>query len=193
MTVREAIEANDAAALRTASDANGIPAMRLALYHGRPDLARELRAAGEPLDLHTAAAMGVSMSGDLASFSEDGWTVLHLAAFFGHSALVRDLLARGANPLARSRNGMENLPLHAAAAARQREVVRLLLEAGSPVNDTQHGGFTPLHSAANSGDRELAELLLGAGARKDLRTAEGQTAAELARAKGHADLAALLE
>jgi ankyrin repeat protein len=192
MTVKEAIAAGDAAALRAATDSNGIPPIRLALYHGCPDLAAALRAMGEPVDLHTAAALGESAPGDLASYSEDGWTPLHLAAFFGHAALVEELVQRGASVHARSRNGLHNLPIHAAAAARRLQAVQALIAAGSPVNESQHGGYVPLHSAAQSGDAELVRILLAAGARTDLTSLDGQTPAGLARAKGFQDLAALL-
>ena len=51
-------------------------------------------------------------------------------------------------------------PLHAAAAAKQADLVELLLEAGSPVDATQHGGYTALHSAAQNKDMVTVELLL---------------------------------
>lgn len=52
----------------------------------------------------------------VSALSTDGWTPLHLAAFFGKADAARTLLNRGAEVNARSTNSMENTPLHAAAA-----------------------------------------------------------------------------
>src|ERR1051326_573251 len=78
-----------------------------------------------------AAALESLLAGNrsLASaLSSDGWTPLHLAAFFGAEAAVRLLLNKGAVVNARSTNAMENTPLHAAAAGRHPGIVKLLLD-----------------------------------------------------------------
>src|SRR5437588_647580 len=46
------------------------------------------------------------------AYSGDGFTPLHLAAFFGHEAMAHLLLARGADANAVSRNPMALRPLH---------------------------------------------------------------------------------
>ena len=48
----------------------------------------------------------------VSALSSDGWTPLHLAAFFGKIDAVRLLLNKGASVTARSTNPMENTPLH---------------------------------------------------------------------------------
>jgi ankyrin repeat protein len=202
MTVIEAIEAGDLDALQeilaaepawaAARNSEGVPALRLAVYFFRPGLAEALRAAGAPLDFHTAAALGEIVDGDVSSYSEDGWTALHLAAFFGRPAAVEALLAKGANVRARSTNQLNNLPIHAAAARKHAAIVEMLIRAGSPVDETQTGGFTPLHSAAQNGDLETARLLLAAGADPRRAAGAGQTPASLAAEKGFTELAALL-
>jgi uncharacterized protein len=133
------------------------------------------------------------VEGDLASYSSDGWTPLHLAAFFGHPALVSDLIAQGANVTARSTNALKNLPLHAAAAGKCRPCVQALLLAGSPVNDQQHGGYTALHSAAQNGDVEMAKMLRAAGADARLNAGAGKSPIDLAREKGFDELVRALE
>lgn len=203
MTLIEAIEAGDREALESALSADpaqanarnseGVPALRLAAYFGRKEMVAALRQAGAALDPHTAAALGEPVEGDLAVYSSDGWTPLHLAAFFGHAALVKDLLARGASVTARSTNALKNLPLHAAAAGKNRACVQALLAAGSPVNDQQHGGYTALHSAAQNGDVEMAKMLKTAGADASLKAGAGKTPVELAREKGFDDLVRALE
>lgn len=117
--------------------------------------------------------------------SPDGWTPLHLAAHFGHASLVAYLLAVGAAPLARSTNALANLPIHAAAAGRHAGIVALLLAAGTPVDATQHGGYTALHAAANAGDLATLEVLLKAGADMSFRSDSGQSAVDFAESNRH--------
>jgi uncharacterized protein len=123
---------------------------------------------------------------------EDGWTALHLASYYGHPAAVEVLLANGADVHLRSRNSMENTPLHAAVAARRLEVVPVLLAHGIDVNAKQNGGWTALHSAANNGDIKLIELLLASGADPSATSENGSTALSLARAGNHAEVVELL-
>ena len=65
---------------------------------------------------------------------------------------------------ARSRNPMQNTPLHAAAAGRSKDAVRALLEHGADVNARQEGGWTALHAASQNGDVEMVRLLIAGGA-----------------------------
>ncbi|HYV62825.1 MAG TPA: ankyrin repeat domain-containing protein, partial [Bryobacteraceae bacterium] len=67
----------------------------------------------------------------VSAVSSDGWTPVHLAAFFGKGEAVRLLLNKGASPTARSTNPMANTPLHAAAAGKHAEIVKLLLDRGA--------------------------------------------------------------
>jgi uncharacterized protein len=147
-----------------------------ALYEGKAELARELAAARSDLDVFEAAAIGdverlrALLDGDASlvnEWSEDGFTPLHFAAFFGHPAASRLLAERGADLEARSTNeqfALDARPLHSAAAAGQREVCEVLLDAGADVNAVQHGGYTALLEARQSGNEELAQLLLERGA-----------------------------
>src|SRR5260370_3077379 len=101
----------------------------------------------------------VSRQRDLTkSYSADGWTPLHLAGFFNQPALTEALLTYGADVHARSRNPMANAPIHAAAAGRSRESVRILLEHGADGSARQAGGWTPLYPASPTGAVEVVPL-----------------------------------
>jgi ankyrin repeat protein len=129
----------------------------------------------------------------VTAMSPDGWTPLHLAAFFGAADAARALLNKGALPSARSTNAMQNLPLHAAAAGRHASLVKLLIEHGSPVDARQHGGWTALHAAAQNGDLAMAEILVSAGADVSARAENHQCALDLALTKGQQQMVEFLE
>ena len=185
-------------ALAGARAGNGVSALLYARYRDNLPAVETLLRANPPIDVFDAAALGrtgrlrelLAAQPDLTSaFSSDGFTPLHLAAFFGQAETARLLIQAGAAVNAVSRNEMKVMPLHSAAAARRDEVARMLVEAGADVNATQEGGYTPLHAAAQNGDVELIDLLLDRGARLDARPAKGQTPADLAAAASHPMLA----
>jgi ankyrin repeat protein len=162
----------------------------------------ELVKADPSLAIFAAAIQGrtqevedlIAGNRSLASgLSSDGWTPLHLAAFFGHKETAQALLNKGALVDARSANAMQNTPLHAAASARKSDVAKMLLERGAAPNARQHGGWTPLHSAAQNGDVPMAEILLAAGADVQARAENHQGALDIALTKGHQRLVDLLE
>jgi ankyrin repeat protein len=178
---------------------SGLSLLMFACYQQQPALAREIRRSLAAIDLFEASALpggereGAALldadpSQALAS-SADGFTPLHLAAFFGNAPMAARLLEAGADANALARNGSRLRPIHSAAAGRCLEISRLLLDAGADPNARQQGGFTPLHAAAEHGDRPLIDLLLDHGASLAERADDGQTAADLARERGHAELA----
>jgi ankyrin repeat protein len=84
------------------------------------------------------------------TYSIDGWTPLHLAAFFGSARATQLLLSHGADPRRIARNVMANTPLHAALAARRITIVPLLLDAGADPA-LECAGYTPLAIAESGG------------------------------------------
>jgi ankyrin repeat protein len=188
--------------LLNATNESGQNAFLLSKYYRQPEIAEYLLSLSPKLDLFSACAAGrVSAVTDqidrdrslLEAHSGDGWTPLHLAAFFGHPELANALLDRGADVNARFTNSMKNTPLHAAAAGGQVELVGLLLDRGADANSPQEAGWTALHSAAQSGNREMVEVLLAHGAHINARAQNNQAALDLALTNGHPYVARLLE
>ena len=200
MTIFEAIEAGDAEALRQALDlrpelagernADGLSPVLYALYNGSSDLVEPLLDANPPLDVFDSTAVGRTrgleelLDGDrelAKAWSRDGFTPLHLAAFFGQHEAAKILLQSGAEVNLVARNeSIHVTPLHSAAAGSHAAIVKLLLEHGAEPNAAQDGGFTPLHSAAQNDDRESVEALLEAGADPSFVDDEGKRPADLA-------------
>ncbi len=187
--------------LAEARDAQGRSAVLVAVYHRQPAILDLLLAQQPTLDLHAAAATGQTVrvqvlldadAGLLDSVSSDGWTALHLAAFFGRLETAALLLDRGASTTIESQNAMRNTALNAACASNQTEVARLLLQRGAGSNARQAGGFSCLHAAAYNGNVELASLLVAAGADLDAVNDARQTPLDLAMQKGHQVVAELL-
>lgn len=187
--------------LADAVNDNGVSAAMFALYYGRKESAHVVVRAGAKVDAFLAAALGDTVRldkalaadpGVIAKQSADGWTPLHLAAYFGQKAAAQLLLSKGASSLARSTNSMNNHPIHAAAAGRSRDLVALLLEHGADVNATQHGGWTALHAAAQCGDVEMVKVLLANGADRNIRADNNQNALDLALGKGAQEVVDLL-
>jgi ankyrin repeat protein len=184
--------------LVSARDRNGVSAIMLSRYRFDRATTDALMALDPELDVFEAASLGIidrlnerliEDPSRATAFSPDGFTALHLAAFFGKAAIAKALIDAGADPGAVSANEMHVQPLHSAAAGRHIEVCRLLIAAGADVNAKQRHGFTPLHAAAQHGDDELVELLLSAGADPTIAKDDGGTPADTAEAEGHADVA----
>ncbi len=174
-------------------DQDGVSPLLRAQYRRRAGAVAVLRAHLQDLTLHEAAALGDVMTirallddgADIDEPAADGFTALHLSAFFGHDAAVELLLARGAGIEIDSAEPMRLRPLHAAAAGGVLRCVELLLARGAAADVRQQGDYTPLHSAAAAGNVEMVRVLLVHGAARDARASDGRTPSELARQRGH--------
>ena len=184
--------------LAAAHDEEGLSAVLRAAYAGQGAIVDLLLGANPALDVFDAAAVGrergleelLAADPELAhAWSPDGFSPLHLAAFFGHEGAAKLVLAHGADANAVARHAtLQVAPLHSAAAGGHTALVTLLLAAGADATARQGGGFTPLHAAAQNGDRKSAEALVEAGADAGATNDDGQTPVDLAAAAGHDEL-----
>lgn len=208
----EAIAANDVEKVKSLAAADpermhkpvrqGITPLLYALYHRADDVARWLHENTGALDVFEAAAMGETeqlanlLKGDktlVNARSRDGFTPLHLAAFFGRPLTVGVLLRFGADANAEADNDTRVRPVHSAAASRDANTMKALLDDGADVNAQQAGGFTALHSVALHGNEDMVGMLLEAGADVSIEADDGRDAAAFAREGGHEELAERLQ
>jgi uncharacterized protein len=174
--------------------ASGETPLMAALYRGHRGLVDTLVDLGAPLDIFAAAAIGRAdiLEARMAERPEavneyafDGWTPLHLAAFFGHPSVAARLIDAGAAVNAVSRNSLRNQPLHAAIAGGYVDAALLLLERGADVRTADAGGHTPLHIAAEAGYAPVVTALLARGADPLAVDAEDKTPLSRAAARNH--------
>ena len=190
----------DPAVLSTSE--NNITPLLLAIYYGKKEVAQLLIDRGAPLSFGEACALGdtdraqtmlAADPGLIDSRTPDGYPAAAIATFFGHGALARWLFEQGADVNAYADNANRVAPVHAAAAARDRETMRLLLERGADANAKQIMDYTALHEAGGKGDVEMARLLLAHGADRNAKGTDGKTVADVARERGQAEFAEWIE
>lgn len=126
----------------------------------------DLAESGEPfrrafraIQAHDATTLKTLLDrypGLVSARGTNGNDLLGLAT--NDRALVRELLARGADPSSANDRGWT--PLHQAGYSNDSALARLLLEAGARTDLYGHGeGGTPLAAALFWGHREVADLL----------------------------------
>lgn len=198
-TVRARAMLGDDPRLGTERLSTGESALMTALYRGHRDLARDIAANSANLDVFAAAAVGDIdslragiASGHVNDVAYDGWTPLHLAAFFGQLDAAAALVDAGAALDAISRNGMRNTPLHAATAGGHSALALLLIDRGADVNIGDAGRHTPLHIAAENGLADVVRALLNRGADPFAVDAEDRTPLARAAARNRSEIVDLL-
>lgn len=125
-------------------------------------------------------------------------TCLEPAVQFGHEAIVKLLLRKGAdvNVVFFTDFGPTGYkPLHVAAQYGQEKIVKLLLDKGVDI-DTQaeepKSHYAPLHVAAKYGQMEIIKLLLDRGAKVDAKFSTGKTPLHVAIKFDQEEIAELL-
>jgi uncharacterized protein len=174
----------------------------MSVYSGASELTQWLLERGVELTVYEAVAVGDA--GRVAQYvdadpalirapNHNGWTVLHMAAYFGHVDVVKLLLERGADAMERSTNELYNTPLHSALAGRRFAIAQLLVEHGSDVNSSNRRGWTPLHLAAGAGNLDAVQFLAQHGADPGALNADQLTPAGIARERGYPAVAEWLD
>src|SRR5688572_24283929 len=111
---------------------NNVTPLLLAVYHGKTDIARLLIDRGATVSFGEAVALGDTdrvkklLADDpqlLHSRTPDGFFAVGLAIFLRHGELARWLIEQGADIHAPADNPMKVAPVHAAAAACDRETM----------------------------------------------------------------------
>ncbi len=120
---------------------------------------------------------------------QDGATPLLVAVGVGHLAVVKLLLAMGAQIEATMQDGT---PLYIAAHVGHLAVVKLLLEEGAEIEATAHDGSTPLLVASQNGHTAVVKLLLKNSADREVKV-YGHTPQQMASQWGNKDVGKLIE
>jgi ankyrin repeat protein len=153
--------------LLTRQAATGETPLLTALYHRSGETTswlseqRWLRSIFESAGVNDVDRLRAILAADPTmtdTYSTDGWTPLHLAAFFGSFEAAEVLLSHGADPRRIARNVMANTPLHAALAAKRLALVELLLDHGADPA-LECAGYTPL-AIAEAGEFDAAAQLV---------------------------------
>ncbi len=187
--------------LASARNEKGQSALLLTVYSGNKELCDVLLARGVPLELHEAAALGrlervkelVEKKPSLAkSYSPDGFSIIALAAVFGHLEAVEYLFGKGADINAAATNGTGYNALTGAVASGHTALVSWLLANGADPNYRYGAGYSPFLTAAANGHLGIVSILLASGADLGAKTDDGKTALSFAQERGHAEVAEFL-
>lgn len=180
----------------------GISFLQFAAYCRNVKAIELIRAYKNNLDIFEAASIGdidtlnpliKNDPSHINSYSNDGFTPLGLASFFGHIELVKLLLDQGADPNIAANNSFKVTPLHSACAISNYDIAKILIEKGANVNAKQIQGVTPLHSAAHNGQAKLVKLLLKNGAEINSKMDDGKTPLFMAEEKGFIETSELIK
>ena len=164
-----------------ARDARGRTALHVAAFASEDAALRALAEAGA----------------DMNALEGQAYDVVTIAAVADDPALMSLAIELGNDP------GLVTSPyagtaLIAAAHLGHAEVVRRLIAAGAPLDHVNNLGWTALIEAVVLGDggpdhQAVARALVAAGADRDLGDRQGATPLDLARARGYAEMTAILE
>lgn len=166
--------------------------MFLAKREQNEDLVRAA-ARGDLGEVKRLLAAGVDEN---ATDGKERWTALHMAAAYCHEPVVSTLLAMGADPNAKCKDG--GTPLHNASGPNalsftvSGNIVRALLKAGADVNAKDKRGWTPLHQAAGARNHAVVQVLLAAGADNNARDKDGSTPLHIVTMLGNPEMVRLL-
>ncbi len=187
--------------LINSSTSHAVSPLMLSCFFNKPEATSALLEFVKDISLFEASSVGkfdevahqIYQNPDaINDFSDDGFTALGLACYFGKEEVARYLVLKGADVNLPSKNGFNVFPLHSAVAGNFLNISKMLIENKAHVNIIQQSGLTPLHSAAQNGNIELIILLLEKGADTTTRMEGGKLASDLAKEKGYNEIADIL-
>jgi uncharacterized protein len=124
---------------------------------------------------------------------DEGTTPLMRAARSGDAAVMRALLEKGADPKLTTKEGNTALMFAAGVGYRDKftrgteaealEALKVAVEAGLDLSQTNTRGETALHGAANRGADSIVQFLVDHGAKMDSKTKQGFTPLDVAMGK----------
>ncbi|MEO7727518.1 MAG: ankyrin repeat domain-containing protein [Burkholderiales bacterium] len=147
---------------------------------------------------HRDAIAALAKAGaDLNAKERDRYDPVTIAAVAADAATLRLLLKLGASAR-QVTSRYDGTALIAAAHLGHGDVVKLLLDAGAPLDHVNNLGWTALIEAIVLGDGgprhiETLRALMRAGANVNLADRNGQTPLQLARQRGYKAMVAILE
>ena len=129
-------------------------------------------------------------SAKLDEIDSDGWCMMHHAVWGGRKDLLEALLAAGASPRVKDKEGLT--PGTLACAKERWELAQCVASQGRKLDEQDVDGWAMLHYAAAHGQESLTSMLLARGADASLSDRERLTPALAACAKDEWKTALLL-
>ncbi|WP_395803588.1 ankyrin repeat domain-containing protein [Daejeonella sp.] len=173
----------------------------LSSYYKKPEIAEILFNYSPNITIYEAVALNkLDIIKDalninptiINEFSDDGFSLLYLASYFGNENITHLLLLKGANPNIPSNNVYRIYPLHIAVENKFTMIAKMLIEGGADCSFTQFSGISPLHLAAKNGNIDLLIVLLEAGANVNIKNHDGKSPADLALENGFNEISKIL-
>ncbi len=126
----------------------------------------------------------LSKGADIKAKDEDGWTVLHYAAYGGNKDIVDFLVSKGFDVNVKAKDG--KTPLMIAAREGKLKVFNYLLSKGADIKAKDEDGWTIIHYAAGSKDEKAAQKMIDIALSKgiDVNTKKKDGRTPLMRAAG---------
>ena len=196
------------------SEAATYKGLHHAAYIGDAELVKELilkqhdielpdRAGRTPLHIAAFASneeiIGVlsNAGANMNALEHQAYDIVTIAAVENDVELLQAALEHGASP-ANITSPYDGTALIAAAHLGHHEVVKVLIDAGAPLDHINNLNWTALIEAVVLGDGgpdhvKTVEHLIRAGANQEIGDQHGQTPLELAKSRGFVDIVTALE
>jgi ankyrin repeat protein len=135
----------------------------------------------------------IAQGANVDELEPNGDAPLVMAAYLGHTEIVRLLLEAGADVKAVD-PGMKATALHAASYAGRTEAAKLLVQYGIEIDKQgPYNGYTALHDAIWQNNVDVAQVLIDAGADLTHKSHSGETPLDFARSKRASKIVAMIE